>query len=224
MRCSNHFSVSRFFYSRCLNQNRYFPELECPECHDTFNLASEMLQHLSQHAKEITTVQCKQTEKPKQIPALRPITPKKLDPITEPYVNPLKFCEVTLQDETKEQEEQPKRTSLKKYECRVCSRNFGWSTDLKRHILTHTGERPFRCKLCESTFTRNFLLQKHMSKSHSGDKAGIDVRIPDLKPIRGLKQKSRKQEKYKIKRKMFEKGVYESENGYELKTDILCSS
>jgi Zinc finger, C2H2 type. len=59
-------------------------------------------------------------------------------------------------------------TMLKrKYPCHLCSKVFGWSTDLKRHILTHTGERPFKCKLCEATFTRNFLLQKHQSKVHT---------------------------------------------------------
>jgi len=58
-------------------------------------------------------------------------------------------------------------TSKKKYPCHLCSKVFGWSTDLKRHILTHTGERPFKCDACEATFTRNFLLQKHQRKIHS---------------------------------------------------------
>ncbi|KAG8229797.1 hypothetical protein J437_LFUL005878 [Ladona fulva] len=65
-------------------------------------------------------------------------------------------------------------TSRKKYPCNYCSKQFGWSTDLKRHILTHTGERPFKCDLCSATFTRNFLLQKHIGKVHTG-------RIPSTK-------------------------------------------
>ncbi|XP_034245555.1 myoneurin-like [Thrips palmi] len=62
--------------------------------------------------------------------------------------------------------EREKHGSKKKYPCHICSKVFGWSTDLKRHILIHTGERPFKCKLCPSSFTRNFLLQKHESKVH----------------------------------------------------------
>lgn len=62
--------------------------------------------------------------------------------------------------------EREKQISKKKYPCHICSKVFGWSTDLKRHILIHTGERPFKCKLCPSSFTRNFLLQKHESKVH----------------------------------------------------------
>ncbi|KAK3911292.1 Zinc finger and BTB domain-containing protein 49, partial [Frankliniella fusca] len=63
--------------------------------------------------------------------------------------------------------EREKPVSKKRYPCHICSKVFGWSTDLKRHILIHTGERPFKCKLCPSSFTRNFLLQKHESKVHN---------------------------------------------------------
>lgn len=59
-----------------------------------------------------------------------------------------------------------KTSNKKKYPCHLCTKVFGWSTDLKRHILVHTGERPFKCKTCFASFTRNFLLQKHQSKIH----------------------------------------------------------
>ena len=54
----------------------------------------------------------------------------------------------------------------RKYVCNYCQRRFGWSTDLKRHIILHTGERPFQCKFCPVAFTRKFLLQNHMKKLH----------------------------------------------------------
>lgn len=54
----------------------------------------------------------------------------------------------------------------KRFSCHICSKTFGWTTDLKRHILIHTGERPFKCTMCFATFTRNFLLQKHKTKIH----------------------------------------------------------
>jgi len=64
----------------------------------------------------------------------------------------------------------------KKYACHLCTKVFGWSTDLKRHILVHTGERPFKCKTCQATFTRNFLLQKHQSKVHPCKPKDIEVK------------------------------------------------
>lgn len=54
----------------------------------------------------------------------------------------------------------------KRFSCHICTKTFGWTTDLKRHILIHTGERPFKCTMCFATFTRNFLLQKHKTKIH----------------------------------------------------------
>lgn len=104
--------------------------------------------------------------------------------------NPIKFCSITM--EVKNQK--------KKYPCTFCAKVFGWSTDLKRHILTHTGQRPFKCKLCDATFTRNFLLQKHENKAHQTE---IKLKIPNLKPIQLKSKDSRKQDKQKIKRKCF---------------------
>ncbi|KAK7604449.1 hypothetical protein V9T40_005635 [Parthenolecanium corni] len=54
----------------------------------------------------------------------------------------------------------------KRHACHLCPKTFGWTTDLKRHLLIHTGERPFKCSMCNATFTRNFLLQKHKTKIH----------------------------------------------------------
>ncbi|XP_047738138.1 mucin-4 isoform X2 [Hyalella azteca] len=58
-------------------------------------------------------------------------------------------------------------TKQRKYVCPHCDRRFGWSTDLKRHVIIHTGERPFKCQVCSHAFTRKFLLQNHVKRLHS---------------------------------------------------------
>ncbi|CAB3360324.1 Hypothetical predicted protein [Cloeon dipterum] len=120
---------------------------------------------------------------------------KKEDENQKDEFNPLKFCEVTLEEgseklELQHQQQLSAGSSLvsvkpedvvqagKKYVCTFCNKRFGWSTDLKRHILTHTGERPFQCQLCGATFTRNFLLQKHMQKLHLNNQCVVPVAPP----------------------------------------------
>jgi len=102
--------------------------------------------------------------------------------------NPLSFCMVTMEEGHEEQtaaatasggcKPEEALQAYKKYVCTYCNKRFGWSTDLKRHILTHTGERPFQCQLCGATFTRNFLLQKHVLKLHSNNQCVVPVATP----------------------------------------------
>ncbi|XP_047121721.1 zinc finger protein 572-like [Schistocerca piceifrons] len=83
--------------------------------------------------------------------------------------NPKKICSTLIKEQDQMENvavTEEKSAGKRRYPCRLCPKAFGWSTDLKRHILTHTGERPFKCRSCDATFTRNFLLQKHESRVH----------------------------------------------------------
>ncbi|KAK6641089.1 hypothetical protein RUM44_012790 [Polyplax serrata] len=53
--------------------------------------------------------------------------------------------------------------------CKGCGKTFGHCSDLRKHVLVHTGERPFHCRVCTKTFSRSTNLNKHM-KVHTGQK------------------------------------------------------
>ncbi|XP_059813324.1 zinc finger protein 281-like isoform X1 [Hypanus sabinus] len=53
--------------------------------------------------------------------------------------------------------------------CEHCCASFRSSYHLRRHILIHTGERPFQCSQCNMCFIQKYLLQRH-EKIHSGEK------------------------------------------------------
>lgn len=48
------------------------------------------------------------------------------------------------------------------HKCHFCQYTTRYSTHLKRHILIHTGERPFACELCNYKCNQKESLKKHM--------------------------------------------------------------
>ena len=65
----------------------------------------------------------------------------------------------------------PAVPALKRFYCGAagCGKGFRLKTDLNRHLLTHTGERPFRCTApgCSKSFSQHSNLKRHM-RTHSG--------------------------------------------------------
>uniref|UniRef100_A0A182J9Y1 C2H2-type domain-containing protein n=1 Tax=Anopheles atroparvus TaxID=41427 RepID=A0A182J9Y1_ANOAO len=50
---------------------------------------------------------------------------------------------------------------LAPFKCTHCNRSFGKKESLKRHIMTHTGERPHECTTCGKRFIQLVALQSH---------------------------------------------------------------
>ncbi|XP_069494628.1 zinc finger protein 770 [Ambystoma mexicanum] len=55
------------------------------------------------------------------------------------------------------------RRSLQKVlsKCDLCEKIFPSLSKLRRHYLTHTGQRPFECTMCEKTFRQSAHLKRH---------------------------------------------------------------
>ena len=48
-----------------------------------------------------------------------------------------------------------------------CDKFFARPSRLKTHLLSHTGERPFKCPICGKDYARNFHLKRHLKKTHN---------------------------------------------------------
>lgn len=50
--------------------------------------------------------------------------------------------------------------------CPYCHRKFPWTSSLRRHILTHTGQKPYKCTYCPLLFTTKSNCDRHLLRKH----------------------------------------------------------
>uniref|UniRef100_A0A3Q3FQ76 C2H2-type domain-containing protein n=1 Tax=Labrus bergylta TaxID=56723 RepID=A0A3Q3FQ76_9LABR len=50
------------------------------------------------------------------------------------------------------------------YPCPECGKAFRINSELKKHMMVHTGERPYSCPMCGKKFTKGYNLKKHREK------------------------------------------------------------
>ncbi|XP_065067638.1 zinc finger protein ZFP2-like [Rhopilema esculentum] len=82
--------------------------------------------------------------------------------------NALTAAEVK-QAEKKDEAKKPYGGRPLKYECPECQRRFHAPSHLKRHVMSHSSERPFQCSVCGKGFLQAWHLGRHMT-THTGNK------------------------------------------------------
>ncbi|KAG9356070.1 hypothetical protein JZ751_000914 [Albula glossodonta] len=56
--------------------------------------------------------------------------------------------------------------SLQKMTCSYCPRVFPWASSLQRHMLTHTGQKPYPCPQCDAFFSTKSNCERHLLRKH----------------------------------------------------------
>ncbi|MBN3308030.1 RREB1 protein, partial [Amia calva] len=56
--------------------------------------------------------------------------------------------------------------SLQKMTCPFCPRVFPWASSLQRHMLTHTGQKPYPCPKCDAFFSTKSNCERHLLRKH----------------------------------------------------------
>ncbi|XP_023249873.1 endothelial zinc finger protein induced by tumor necrosis factor alpha-like [Seriola lalandi dorsalis] len=64
--------------------------------------------------------------------------------------------------------------------CHICGKDKKCRSQLARHVIIHTGERPFACDLCSARFNRCGNLQQHKKRMHGVGKGAAEEVPPIL--------------------------------------------
>ncbi|KAG8321915.1 hypothetical protein J6590_037219 [Homalodisca vitripennis] len=59
------------------------------------------------------------------------------------------------------------------YCCEFCDKRFTLPYSLKKHLRSHTGERPYSCDFCGARFTQSGALRNHVRSKHKAEEAFI---------------------------------------------------
>ncbi|XP_034409025.1 zinc finger protein 1035 isoform X2 [Cyclopterus lumpus] len=73
----------------------------------------------------------------------------------------------------------PKADDKAELKCKFCTKTFMKSRSLRRHILTHNEVKPYRCKACDSCYSRYDHLKVHQIRC-KGKKTRLEVCIPKI--------------------------------------------
>ncbi|MCL4140548.1 UNVERIFIED_CONTAM: hypothetical protein GTU68_034346, partial [Idotea baltica] len=56
--------------------------------------------------------------------------------------------------------------SRRRFPCALCPLRFALKSDYKRHLLVHTGEKPFSCPHCHAKFRQESHLRRHLARQN----------------------------------------------------------
>nr|XP_048281784.1 ras-responsive element-binding protein 1 isoform X2 [Myodes glareolus] len=63
------------------------------------------------------------------------------------------------------------------HSCSICGKSLSSASSLDRHMLVHSGERPYKCTVCGQSFTTNGNMHRHM-KIHEKDTSSTTTATP----------------------------------------------
>ena len=62
---------------------------------------------------------------------------------------------------------EPVRIGAGQFGCPICSKFMKNQRDMKRHIMVHTGEKPFTCNYCDFACNFQGSLNRHIKNRHT---------------------------------------------------------
>uniref|UniRef100_A0A6P7F9K9 Zinc finger and BTB domain-containing protein 49-like isoform X5 n=1 Tax=Diabrotica virgifera virgifera TaxID=50390 RepID=A0A6P7F9K9_DIAVI len=87
----------------------------------------------------------------------------------------------TTEQQIRANSEKTTNNSISK--CTICIKQFNQKNYLKRHMKTHTGEKPYQCEVCLKRFSTAGNLKTHL-RVHTGEKPyTCDICLKQFKQV-----------------------------------------
>ncbi|XP_073534825.1 ras-responsive element-binding protein 1 isoform X4 [Phyllobates terribilis] len=75
------------------------------------------------------------------------------------------------------------------HSCSICGKSLSSASSLDRHMLVHSGERPYRCSMCGQSFTTNGNMHRHMKIHEKDPNSAVSTSPPSPQKRRRLTSK-----------------------------------
>ena len=149
---------------------------QCEVCSKEFRYKCDLKSHFVVHSKEkpfaceSCDVRCKRLShlnshiRTKHSKLIEPKEKKNLQTNHDVLVLPIEQNILTSDENKKPNAE---RETQERFQCEVCSSRFRCESELKRHLVVHTKEKPFACESCDLQYGTSSNLKRHIRTIHS---------------------------------------------------------